>query len=249
MKQYLKPVFLPVIALAGGILTMLMRFWLFGLGVDDRGLLPAASFPDIFSWILTGLIIALLIFGVRDLREATKYRFNFPASMPAAVGMALGALGILITSLTELFAGAPRLGISSAALGMFAAAALGFLAYCRKDGKKPSFLFHSFICIFLMFHLVSHYRIWSAYPQLQTYAFELMAIVFLMLACYQRAAFDAGKGDRRAYVFMTLCACFFCIAAIPGSVNAIFYLGCAAWMFTTLCSLKTLSTPSSKNEQ
>lgn len=240
LDQYLKPIYLPAIALAGGILTMLMRFWLFGLGVDDRGLLPAATFPDTFSWILTGLLIAVLIFGVRNLREATKYRFNFPASMPAAVGMALGALGILVTCLSELFAGAPRLGIFSSALGILAAAALGFLAYCRKDGKKPSYLLHGFICIFLMFHLISHYRIWSAYPQLQTYAFELMAIVFLMLACYQRAAFDAGKGNRRAYAFLTLCALFFCIAAIPGSVSPIFYLGCAAWMFTTLCNLRAL---------
>lgn len=249
MKQYLKPVFLPFAALAGGILTMLMRFWFFGLGVDDRGLLPAASFPDTFSWILTALMIALLIFGVRNLREATKYRYNFPASMPAAVGMALGALGILITCLAELFAGAPRLGVFSSVLGIFAAAALGFLAYCRKDGKKPSFLFHSFVCIYLMFHLISHYRIWSAYPQLQTYAFELMAIVFLMLACYQRAAFDAGKGDRRAYAFLTLCALFFCLAAIPGSASAVFYIGCAAWMFTTLCSLKPMQAPVNQNDQ
>ena len=249
MKQYLKPAFLPVAALASGILTMLMRFWLFGLGTDDRGLLPVSTFPDAFSWILTALTIVLLIIGVRGLREATKYRFNFPASIPAAVGTALGALGILITCLAELFAGAPRLGVFSAVLGIAAAVALGFLAYCRKDGKKPSFLFHSFVCIFLMFHLISHYRIWSAYPQLQTYAFELLAIVFLMLSCYQRAAFEAGRGDRRAYTFMTLAALFFCIAAIPGSASVIFYIGCAAWMFTTLCSLKPLQAPANKNEQ
>lgn len=249
MKQYLKPIYLPVATLALGILTMLMRFWLFGLGVDDRGLLPAASFPDTFSWILTALVIVLLVFGVRNLREATKYRFNFPASIPAAIGTAAGALGILITCMAELIAGAPRLGIFSSVLGIFAAATLGFLAHCRYDGKKPSFLFHSFICIYLMFHLISHYRIWSAYPQLQTYAFELLAIVFLMLACYQRAAFDAGRGDRRAYAFMTLAALFFCIAAIPGSVSAVFYIGCAVWMFTTLCSLKSLQNSSYKNEQ
>ena len=71
MKQYLKPAFLPVAALAGGILTMLMRFWLFGLGTDDRGLLPAASFPDTFSWILTALVVLLLILGTRSLHEAT----------------------------------------------------------------------------------------------------------------------------------------------------------------------------------
>ena len=248
MKNYFKHAFLPFLALGGGVLAMLMRFWLFGIGTDDRGLLPAATFPDVVSWILTAIVIVLLMFGTRNLREATKYRFNFPASMPAAIGTAAGALGILITCLAELLSGAAKLGVFSAVLGLFAAAALGFIAYCRKDGKKPMFLFHSFICIYLMFHLISHYRIWSAYPQLQTYAFELLAIVFLMLACYQRAAFDAGRGNRRAYTFTTLAALFFCLAAIPGSDTAVFYLGCSAWMFTTLCNLKPLQI-SGKHEQ
>lgn len=248
MKNYFKHAFLPFLALGGGVLAMLMRFWLFGIGTDDRGLLPAATFPDVVSWILTAIVIALLMFGTRNLREATKYRFNFPASMPAAIGTAAGTLGILITCLAELLSGAAKLGVFSAVLGLFAAAALGFIAFCRKDGKKPMFLFHSFICIYLMFHLISHYRIWSAYPQLQTYAFELLAIVFLMLACYQRAAFDAGRGNRRAYAFTTLAALFFCLAAIPGSDAAVFYLGCSAWMFTTLCNLKPLQI-SGKHEQ
>ena len=248
MKNYFKHAFLPFLALGGGVLAMLMRFWLFGIGTDDRGLLPAATFPDVVSWILTAIVIVLLMFGTRNLREATKYRFNFPASIPSAIGTAAGALGILITCLAELLSGAARLGVFSAVLGLFAAAALGFIAYCRKDGKKPMFLFHSFICIYLMFHLISHYRIWSAYPQLQTYAFELLAIVFLMLACYQRAAFDAGRGNRRAYTFTTLAALFFCLAAIPGSDTAVFYLGCSAWMFTTLCNLKPLQI-SGKHEQ
>lgn len=248
MKKYLNHAFLPVATLAGGLLTMLMRFWLFGIGTDDRGLLPAATFPDIVSWIFTAIVIVLLIFGTRNLREATKYRFNFPASVPSAIGIGLGALGIGITCLAELLSGAAKLGVFSAVLGLVAAAALGFLAYCRKDGRKPIFLFHSFICIFLMFHLISHYRIWSAYPQLQTYAFELLAIVFLMLACYQRAAFDAGRGNRRAYAFSTLAALYFCLSAIPGSISPVFHIGCAGWMFLTLCNLKPLQT-SGKNEQ
>ena len=248
MKKYLNTAFLPVAALAGGILALLMRFWLFGLGTDDRGLLPASTFPDVVSWIITGIVMVLLILGTRGLREASKYRFNFPASVPGAVGTALGALGIFITCLAELLSGAANLGVFSALLGVLAAAALGFIAFCRKDGRKPMFLLHSFICTYLMFHLISHYRIWSAYPQLQTYAFELLAIVFLMLACYQRAAFDAGRGDRRAYAFSTLAALFFCLAAIPGSISPVFHIGCAVWMFTTLCNLKPLQA-SGKNEQ
>lgn len=248
MKKYFNPAILPIATLSAGVLAMLMRFWLFGLGTDDRGLLPASTFPDATSWILAGIVMVMLLFGTHSLREATKYRFNFPASVPSTIGTALGALGIFITCFAELLSGAERLGVFSAVLGLFATASLAFLAYCRKSGKKPLFLFHSFVCIYLMFHLISHYRIWSAYPQLQTYAFELLAIVFLMLSCYQRAAFDAGRGNRKAYAFSTLAALFFCLAAIPGSATPVFYICCGPWMFTTLCSLKPLLI-SGKNEQ
>lgn len=249
LNQYIKPAVLPVAALAGGVLTMLMRMWVFGLGTDDRGLLVAGSFPDAFSWILTALTVVFLILGVRDLTEATKYSFNFPASTRAACGTALGALGIFITCFVELLSGAARLGVFSAVVGLLAAAALAFVAFCRKGGMKPSFIFHSLVCVWLMLHLISHYRLWSAYPQLQTYGFELMAIVFLMLSCYQRAAFDAGHGDRRAYMFFTLAALFFCVAAIPGSSGGAFYIGSAAWMLTTPCNLKPLRTKPEKYER
>ena len=248
LDRYLKPAYLPVAALAGGLLAMVMRLWLFGLGTDERGLLPAATFPDIFSWILAALMLALLFWCTRRLNEATKYSFNFRPSMPAAGGTLLGALGILITCLIELISGGERLGIFSSVMGLLAAAVLIFLAYCRWTGMKPMFLLHSFVCLWLMFHLVSHYRLWSAYPQLQTYAFELLAIIFLMLSCYQRAAFDAGNGKRKAYALFTYAAVFFCAAAIPGSATPVFYIGSALWMFATPCNLKPLAA-SKKHEQ
>ena len=249
MKLNFKPSFLPAIVLSGGLLTMLLRMWLFGIGTDERGLLSVGTFPDVLSWIFLALMFAVLIYGTRELNEASKYSFNFPASLHSAIGTGLGALGILITSLVELLSGAERLGVFSSVLGLFAVAALAFVAYCRNAGMKPNFLFHSFVCIYLMFHLISNYRIWSAYPQLQTYAFELLAIVFLMLSCYQRAAFDIGQGNRKAYAFHSLAALFFCIAAIPGSAIGAFYIGSAAWMFTTMCSLKPLRISNKKNEE
>ncbi|MBE6918013.1 MAG: hypothetical protein E7470_08985 [Ruminococcaceae bacterium] len=248
MKLNLKPSLLPALTLSGGLLTMLLRMWIYGIGTDDRGLLRVGTFPDVVSWIFVAVLFAMLFIGTQELNEATKYSFNFPASLHAVIGTGLAALGIFITSLVELLSGAERLGVFSSVLGLIAAAALGFIAYCRKGGMKPNLLFHSFVCIYLMFHLIANYRIWSAYPQLQTYVFELLAIVFVMLSCYQRAAFDAGHGNRKAYTFHGLAALFFCVAAIPGSANASFYIGCAAWMFTTPCSLKPLRKQPKKDE-
>lgn len=237
MKHYLKPSYLPFATLCCGIAALLMRLWLLALGEDDRGLLALGSFPDVVSWILVAVTMALLAVGTRNLRGAAKYSYNFPASLPAAIGMALAAVSFCITSLVDLFAGVDSVGTIGAVLGFLAAAALLALAYGRFKGLHPNIIFHGVVCIYLMLHLVSHYRLWSSYPQLQSYGFELLAIVFVMLACYHRAAFDVGSGSRRAYTFFSLAALFFCVAALPGCDNMAFFIGCAVWMFFTPCRL------------
>ncbi len=245
MKRYLKLAYLPLAILGCGVLTCLLRLWLFALGEDDRGLLSVGSFPDVMSWIIVAATMSLLGVSTWQLRGGVKYNHNFHASMPAAIGMALAAVSFCITSVADLAAGGDSVGTTSAVFGFLAGAALLALAYGRYQGVHLSMLFHGVVCLYLMLHLVSHYRLWSSYPQLQSYAFELLAIVFVMLACYQRAAFDAGKGDRRAYSFFSLAALFFCVAALPGCNNAAFFIGCAAWMYFTPCRL---SLPAKKEE-
>lgn len=245
MKRYLKTVYLPLAVLGCGVLTCLLRLWLLGLGEDDRGLLSLGSFPDVMSWILVAATIVLLTVGTWNLRGAAKYSYIFPPSLVAAIGMALAGVSFCITSLVDLSAGTDSIGTAGAILGFFAAGALGYLAYGRVKGIRLSVVFHGIVCLYLMLHLISHYRLWSSFPQLQSYAFELLAIVFVMLACYHRAAFDARRGNRRAYTFFTLAALFFCIATLPGCDNAAFFIGCAVWMFTTPCRL---NLPASKEE-
>ena len=237
MKKLLSPANLPFAAFGGGLLTMLLRLWLLAIGEDDRGLLATGSFPDAASWIVVGLMMALLGYGALQLQGKEKYRINFPASAGAAFGIALAAVGILITSVTDWFGARDIIGTISSVLGLLAGIALGFLAFFRFRGIRPNLLLHGVVCIYLMLHLVSHYRLWSSYPQLQDYGFELLAIVFIMLACYQRAAFDAGRGSRSSYTFFSLAALFFCIAALPGCDSKAFFIGCAVWMAATPCKL------------
>ena len=213
MKRYLKPAYLPVAMVGAGLLAFLFRLWLFAIGKDDRGLLSVGNFPDAMSWIVTALAMVLIFLVTRNLRGGNKYSYNFPASLPAAIGMV------------------------SAFLGFLATAAMLMLARCRVQGKHLSIVFHGIVCFYLMIFLVSHYRLWSSAPQLQSYAFELLAIVFVMLACYQRCAFDAGKGSRLANTFFSKAELFFCIATLPGCDNVAFFLGCAAWMYCTPCRL------------
>lgn len=237
MKRYLKPVYLPVAMVGAGLLAFLFRLWLFAIGKDDRGLLSVGTFPDAMSWIVTALAVALIFLLTRKLRGGNKYHYNFPASLPATIGMALAAIGFAVSSIVDLSTGTDTIGTVSAFLGFLATAAMLMLAWCRLQGKQLSILFHGTICFYLMLFLVSHYRLWSSAPQLQSYAFELLAIVFVMLACYQRCAFDAGKGNRQTYTLFSMVALFFCIATLPGCDNVAFFLGAAAWMYCTPCRL------------
>lgn len=235
MKKYLKPAYLPHATLVCGIITLLFRLWLLAMGEDSWGLLPAGVFPDVMSWVTVALTMGLLAVGTWGLRETNKYSCNFPASFVGAAGIALAAVAIFIDSLIKLLAAADGISLVSAIFGLLAAVAMGFLAYYRWKGIRPFVLFHGAVCVFMMLTLVSSYQHWSALPQLQDYGFELLAIVFLMLASYQRAAFDVGSGKRRAYTFFSLGALFFSIAAIPSCANPGFFIGCAAWMLATPC--------------
>jgi hypothetical protein len=240
MHKYLKSTHLPLISLGAGLLTMILRFILLAAGEDDKGLLTTGSFADVFSWLLSVAAMVIILIGTWNLREASKFSFNFPPSIPGAAGALAAALGILFTSISELFVGGDALGIVGAALGLLAVPALVFVALCRYQGRRPSVLLHGVVCVYLMLHLVSHYRLWSSCPQIQSYGFELLSIVCLMLACYHRATFDAGEGNRRAYAFCALAAVFFSVATLPGCDSPLFFLGCALWMLTNLCNLKAL---------
>lgn len=237
MKRYLKTAYLSHVALGCGAITCLLRLWLLSSVQEGQVLLAAGSFPDVMSWILVAVTTAVIALGAWNLREGNHYSYNFPPSIPAAIGMALAAVSFCITSAVELSAGTDTIGTASSVLGFVSTAALLVLAYGRLKGLHLNMLFHGIVCLYLMLYLVSHYRLWSASPQLQTYAFELLAIVFVMLACYHRAAFDANSGKRRAYTFFSLAALFFCVAALPSCDNMAFFIGCGVWMYTTPCRL------------
>ena len=237
MTRSLTPSDLPFVALCGGLLTLIARLWLMIMGEDARGLLAVGSLPDILSWLLVAVTMGLLIAGVWQVEGDVKYSHSFRKTLFASISMAIAAVCFCISSIVELVSEPDSVNLVSALLGFLAAAALGLLAWGRFKGMQFNMVFHGLVCLYLMLHLVSHYRLWSSYPQLQSYGFELMAIVFVMLACYQRAAADAGHGSRRAYTFFSLAALFFCIAAIPSCDNIVFFLGCAVWMYFTPCRL------------
>ena len=240
MKRLLTPTILPPLTLLAGCLGLLLRIWLYATGVDESGLLVGGHPAEILIWLLCAGTMVFLWFFTKSLVAAPKYGFNYPRSPYAALGCALGALGIGYTSITEIIGRADTLTLLAAILGIGAAAALCFLAVLRFRGRQPNILPHALLCVYFMVQLVSLYRHWSSDPQLQDYCFPLLATVFLMLSSYHRAAFDVNMGRRRPLVLYHLIAVFFCCLSLTDKAAIPFYSSAGVWLFTDLCSLAPL---------
>lgn len=236
MKKLFHPKYLPHFALVCGGLCAAVRWWLF-TSVDSKGLLDAGHPGHWLSWVISLVTMAALALGTRNLRQAPKYSFNFPASLVSALGRWAAAAVILVSSVAALVSDADLLAKLTATLGLGSAIALGFLGWCRKTGKRPTMLLHSLICVYLMLQLVSMYRLWSANSQVQTYCFSLLSIVSVMLSVYYGAAFDTKTTSRRAHAMTHLAAVYFSVSALPHCADPLFFIAMAIWMVTDLCSL------------
>lgn len=235
MKHASYTKFLPLGALSAGLLGALLRLWLYADGIDEKGLLITGHPANILSWLLTAAVIAALIYFCQPLKEANKFRHNFPASINSAAGCIAAALGVLMDAMGHL--GGDTLQNITGFMGIFSAMALVFIGYCRMKGRYPSVLFNGLICLYLMLTLVGLYRTWSAAPQLQDYIFPLLGCVAVMLACYHDAAFAAHAGSRRKHTFFHMLAVYLCLASLPQNDSSLFYLSLAAWMLTGHCNL------------
>lgn len=230
---------LPLYVLAAGGVGLLLRIWLLA-GTDEKGFLVSNPVATVLLWVVAiGVPVALFLL-TRALTEAKKYNFNFPPSPIAAIGTWLGALSIFIHSILSFPSSLDAIDVISGIFGILSAAALGLAGMCRRSGRRPNFLLHCAVAVYLMLRLICQYRHWSADPQVLDYCFSILATVSLMLAAYHRAAFDMGAGDRRNYAFFCMSCGFFCCMSLVGWEDILYYLGIGAWMFTDLCNLTPL---------
>jgi len=237
MNKILKPAFLPWFALAAGGIGLALRLWLLSTGFDDKGLLVSGHPADILLWVLTAAVVAVIIAVCLPLSQANKYSFNFPSTPIGAIGEAALALGILVSAVGALGRTSDLLSTATLGIGFLCVPALCFCALCRWNGKHPQFFFHGLVCVYWILRLVAQYRTWSPEPQLQNYAFQLFATVFMMLAIYQRTAFDANLGNRRKHAIYHLGTVFFCCLSLAGSKDWLLYGTCLLWALSDLCNL------------
>jgi len=174
---------LPILITGMGLAAMVLRFALYVFATDAKGLLTPWHPLEILLWALTAVAAVILVVQVRKLRGGRKYALNFPASVAAAVGCGIFAAGILLTVLQNRYALSAMDFIRNTA-GLLAVPALTALAICRARGKRPYFVFHAVVCLYLALYTISHYRTWSSCPQLQDAFFPMMGCILLLLfAC------------------------------------------------------------------
>ena len=240
MKKIFKPTLLPLFTLIAGVIGFGLRLWLFLTGVDDKGLLPEGHIASILSFVLTAIVLAVLVLCTYKLTPLGSYSKLFPAWLPAGIGCAAAAAGILYVNIRDLIAQPDVITIVTLVLGLVASAALLILGFCRLKGKHPSFWLQAAVTVYFMLHLISQYRLWSSESQITVYFFPLLASVFMMLTAYHGAVLDADKtANRRGYAFCNQTALFFCCLSLQGS-SWPFYLAMAAWLGTNLCSMKAV---------
>lgn len=198
------------------------------------GLVPEHTVAGALCFVLFAVALAFCALGLRNTGARAAYAELFPASQAAGIGSTVAAVGFLISAFT--LKGAGMLGTISAIIAVPAAFALAAAGYCRYVGRRPKFALHCAIALFLMLRTMAFCQIWRSESQLQLYFFQLLACLFLMLACYYRTALDLQTGDCRKFIFFAQAALFCCCLSCRGD-NWLFYLAGAFWMASDFCTL------------
>lgn len=212
------------LTLVCGICAGVLRLQLLHNGMDEKGLLPNGSPYAIALWVLSIAYLAVVLFLVRKLEKGGTFSDNFPASKLRGGLCVLGGMMLLFESGTQL-AAQPLAGI----LGVLAGLSMFIAGLCRFVGKHPNPVFHIIVCIFYVIRLILSFRGWSADPQLEDYALQLMACVCLMLFAMHRASCDAEIINRRRTAFFGLTAVYFCLASLSDEAMPLLYCASALW--------------------
>lgn len=241
MKKYLLMADRLIIA-AGGI-GLVLRLWLQLVGPDEKGLYPAGHISWILLLVLTaGVAVGLFLLAGLAGRNRS-YRSNFPASKPAAVGCAIGAMCVAWSAIQTLLRATVVLQTVCGFAGVAAAVALAFFGWCRLKDLRPNGFIFGLICLYFGIRVFVLGRLWGDDPELLRFLFGFLATVCTMLASYQLWGFAVELGNRSASLLWSLLAIFLCCSAVGENSDPILYAGLAVWLLLNLCPLKNPPRP------
>ena len=224
MKQLKKPSVSAAVFALGGIVAMLLRFWLLDSGVDDRGLLVTKHLGYILSYVLClALPVSLcLVLG------KGKRQLHFAPTVFSAVGFFVQAVGFGLAAWTLLSYTTLVMRTATGIFGILAALCAVVAGIYALKGYRTHPLFFCPGALFFACFLFCRYQQWSAEPELQRYVFQLLAAVFSMISLYQRSALGVRMGKGKGYILWSRSTILFCLAAVPGSQLPLLWLAVAA---------------------
>lgn len=231
MKKHLKPNTLSAVTVGLGGIALVLRRLVYLFALDEKNLLIPGHPLSVALLALTAVAMGWIVF------QTWKLDNIYPPlgpNIPATAGHVLAASGIAVTVLLYPAAGEGSLRTAWTGLGILASVCLLPVGFARMGGRKPFFLLHLASVLFLLLHLLAHYRIWSSNPQLLDYVFPLLGTMALLLFAFYNAAFCAGLGKRRVHTAVGLAAVYLCLGELAASQYPYLYLGCILWVLTDL---------------
>jgi len=231
----LKTSILPLFTAFLSVVGIIIRYWMHTAGTDAEGLIiKGHPSTTVMAVLLVGLGLMLAVFAFFPDRTTVR-----PGkSAPGAVGCYIGAVGLLITAVTELSAmsaldnertASAMAGLLSVLFGFASVGVMVVMGNCRSQGKPLNRWAYTVIIAFFVFHLLQQYQVWTREPQLSSYLFPLFASITLMLCTYYRASKDLVLTGQRQYLVLSQAALFFSMMSIGGK-GWVFYCTMAAWM-------------------
>lgn len=239
---------------AAGAASLALHRYMMENCFDAKGLLIDGNLPGKLLWVVGIAFAVFLALALRTIGGDGSYGDNFPRCLlSGSLLLAAGAAMFWAIPGLDLGTGEPIPGTAGLSLLVqsvtgtairylpwLAAASMVVLGVFRLAGKRPWPIFGGVICLFYMLMLVTNYRLWSADPQLQDYAYQLLAGVLLMLCSFHRTCCDAGVIQRRKLLATGLSAAVCCMAALSGQFQWGFYLASGLWATGCQCNVAVL---------
>lgn len=204
---------------------------------DETGMIRPGAGAGFFTYFTVAVVVLLALFAWR-LRRCPVRQAISSRSLEAAVGMMLGAFGVLLGSGIMFFSPNAASDRLLALAGIFTAVCWAAVAVGNLQGKRlhPALFFLP--VIFFGVRLARDFRTLSSDPVILDYCYALLALIFTMCALLELGAFAFDRGRRRLAVFFCLGSVFFNAASLADATprnlaltgGALVYLLSYSWL-------------------
>ena len=216
---------------AMGLAGCLMRYFLYRVGLDEKGLLTPMHPLGILTWVLTGAAVVLAL--VCTWRQEKTCPALAVGTVPG-IGSLILAAALLLTGIGTRKANG--LLAASIPLCYAAAASMAGAAYAQFRGRRPFFLLRVIPCLFFAFYLIGSYQLTRGIPQMEDYVAPVCAIILSMLLSYQQAAWDLASTEGRQIRLAAGLTLYFGLISLSHSWMPVLCLGSSLWALTLLLS-------------